>query len=416
MMARMLPRTSIPISNKEIAATIEGLLQGENGNRAEVAKFENELATYLGVPKVLALNSGRTALYTALESLGMKSGDEVIVPAYTCAIVFEVILRLGLKPVLVDVDPKTYNIDSRLISEAITSKTKAIVPIHLFGRPCEMTELIDIAEKNNLYLIEDAAQALGAEYKGTKVGTLSDLAIFSFGPGKSMTTGEGGAIAVKNEELIEKVTATHTKLVNPSIGWVFHLVRNVVAMRIFSNPHLYGLARGYLEKELDETDSQIVENCLNLTNQRDKVNLHRTVTLTKMPSFSAKIGRIQLKKLDEFNKKRIANAMTLTSRLKDFDSFIQLPEINKDVKNTFTRYPIRVLNGSRDNLLKRLKEWGIDGEKPYHYLTSLFETWAVNAPNAYNVATSIFTIPNHPLLKESDVLRIANTLSDMLSK
>jgi perosamine synthetase len=185
----MIPRTAIPIGNEELFSILFPVMR--NGNE-EIADFEMDLASYLGALKVFAVNSGRTALFSALQALGLKKGENVIVPAYTCAIVFEVILRLGLKPNFVDVDPETYNFDPELIPKAITSGTRAIIPVHLFGAPCEMDQIMEIASKYGLFVVEDVAQALGAEYKGRKLGTFGDLAMFSFGPGKSVMSGEGG--------------------------------------------------------------------------------------------------------------------------------------------------------------------------------------------------------------------------------
>ena len=411
----MIPRTAIPIGNEEIAVVLHRFLLGEDIYREDVARFENELATYLGIKRTFSFNSGRTALYVALETLDLKPGEEVIVPAYTCAIVFEVILRLGLKPILVDVNPKTYNIDHRLISEALSSKTRVIIPIHLFGRPCEMDQILEIAEKHNLYTIEDAAQALGAEYKKTKVGTFGDLAFFSFGPGKSITSGEGGAVAVNNEELEEKVMNFQAKLADPDFHWVLHVLRNVIAMKFFSTPRLYVLIRDRIEEETNKTDEEILENCINLMQQRDPNYLHPTIKLAKMPLGSAKMARLQLKKLDNLNQKRIENAVILTKSLCEINDRAQLPKINGDIKNTFTRYPIQILEGSRDGVMKGLIERGVDAEKPYHYLIDVFESFRVEAPNALTLAKSILTIPNHPLLKASDVLKIVNTLSDQLN-
>jgi len=410
----MIPRTAIPVGNEEIAVVLHRFLLGEEIYREDVARFENELATYLGTRRIFSFNSGRTALYITLETLDLKPGEEVIVPAYTCAIVFEVILRLGLKPILVDVNPKTYNIDPHLISKALSSKTRVIIPIHLFGRPCEMDQILEIAEKHNLYTIEDAAQALGAEYEKSKVGTFGDLAIFSFGPGKSITTGEGGAIAVNNEELMEKVATTHAKLNDASPRWVLHLLKNVVSMKVFSNPCLYTLARESLEKNLNKTDQKIFENCVNLTCHGGVRNLHSTITLAKMPSFCAKMARLQLEKLDCFNEKRVINAIAFTKLLDTINDSLQLPKMSNDVKNTFTRYPIKLVKVSRDKIMKKLLKRGIDTEKPYHYLVDLFKPLEAKAPNAYTIAASLLTIPNHPLLEWSDVLRIATTLSNQM--
>lgn len=412
---KMIPRTAIPIGNEEIAVVLSRFLAGEHLVGEQVETFENYLTAYLRVRRTFAFNFGRTALYAAIQALDLKPGEEVVVPAYTCAIVFEVILRLGLKPVLVDVNPQTYNIDPELISKVVTSKTRAVVPVHLFGRPCEMDQIMEIAEKKGLYIVEDAAQALGAEYKKVKVGTFGDLAIFSFGPGKSMTSGEGGAIVANNEDLIENIMDVQAKLTDSNLKWSFHLLKNVIGMRVFSNPYLYALVRGYLEEDLNKTDKKILENCVSLMYQKHNANLYPTIKLAKMPLFSARIARIQLKKLDELNRKRIMNAMALTKLLAGINDHVQLPKIDENVKNTFTRYAIKLLKGSRDDVIRGLMKRGVDTEKPYDYLIDLFKSFRVKAPNATAITESTLTIPNHPLLKASDVPRIANALWSQLN-
>jgi len=414
-MGRIIPGAALPISDEELATVTEKLLAGEDVAEKEVVKFENDLAAYLGVKKAFASNSGRTALYMALQALNLEPGEEVIVPAYTCAIVFEVVFRLGLKPVLVDVDPCTYNIDPDLVLKAVASDTKAIIPVHLFGRPCEMDHIMEIAEKHHLYVIENVAQALGAEYKKFKVGTFGDLAIFSFGPGKSMTSGEGGAMVVNNEEIIENIIDIQAKLGNPNFKGSVHVLRNIIGMRVFSNPYLYPLIRNYVKEDVSKTDAKIFENCGNLACRKDNTNLHHTVRLEKMPAFCAKIARIQLRKLDKINQKRIINATTLTKLLSRIGGSIGLPEMRKDVKNTFTRYPVKLVKGSREKVVNGLIERGIEAAKPYDYLTGLFKLFNVNTFHSATISKSIFTIPNHPLLKSSDVLRIVSALRELLS-
>jgi len=392
-----------------------GLLPDGNDKRENVARFENDLATCLGVKKILTCDSGRTALYTAFQALNLKPEDEVIVPAYVCAIVFEVIMRLGLKPVLVDVNLETFNINSELIPKALTARTRAIVPVHLFGRPSEMDKIVEIAEEHGLYLIEDCAQALGAEYRGASVGTFGNLAIFSFGPGKSMTSGEGGAIAVNDNELAEKVKNNHDELASPSFGWIVHLIRNIIGMKIFANSRMYAFIRGRLEKEYEEKEAAAIENCKTLAQKKDEFCFHSTIGLAKMPPFSARIARTQLQKIDEFNDKRIANARILTELLSETSDFIQHPRTEECNKNTFTRYPIRVLKGSRDAIWRRMIEQDVDSERPYHYLADYLMSNRTNTPNAVTIAMSTILIPNHPLLKEKDIVKTANALKTALT-
>lgn len=412
-MKRVIPRTAIPISRNEVVTALEGLLSHSTGQDTE--KFENELATYLGAKKAFACNTGRTALHTALRVLNLNRGDEIIVPAYVCAIVFEVVLRLGLKPVLVDVDVATYNIDHELIEKALTAKTRAIIPVHLFGRPANMDEISEIARNHDLYLIEDAAQALGAECRKAKVGTLGDMAIFSFGPGKSITSGEGGAITVNNDELLERVRNARDKLSPPNLGWATHLVRNILAMKTFASPRLYGFIRSRLEGEIDNRETKTLSNCRSLALNKNATSLNPTVRLAKMPAFSARIARSQLQKIDQFNAKRIANAETLEAQLLETSNFAQCPRTGGLTKNTFTRYPIRILKGSRDLVGEKMLQRGVDSERPYNYLAGFLKTSNVRAPNATLIATTILTVPNNPLLENREIIETADALKAALT-
>lgn len=168
-----------------------------------VSKFEEMVGEYIGSPYTLAVSNGTVAIHLALVSLGIGIGDEVIVPDMTFAASINAILHAGATPVLVDVDKNTFNISTSEIEKAITKKTKAIMPVHLYGNSCDMDKIKKIASLNNLLVIEDAAEAFGSEYKGKKVGALSDASTFSFYGNKTITTGEGGIIVFKNKNVFE---------------------------------------------------------------------------------------------------------------------------------------------------------------------------------------------------------------------
>ncbi len=170
-----------------------------------VEQFEGMVADYLGVKHAVAVSSGTAALHLAALSIGISPEDEVIVPAYTFPATANVIELIGAKAVLVDVDADTYNICPKKIEEKITEKTKAIMPVHLFGNPVDMDEIMGIANKYGLKVIEDSAGAFGTEYKGRKCGAIGDVGCFSFHPRKLITTGEGGMVVTNNDEIAEKV-------------------------------------------------------------------------------------------------------------------------------------------------------------------------------------------------------------------
>ena len=191
-------------------------------------QFEKNFAEYIGTKYAVAVNSGTAALHLSLEVLGIRDGDEVITTPFTFAATSNVIIMQNAKPIFVDIEPETFNLDPLKIESAISSKTKAIMPIHYAGQPCEMDAINEIAKKHNLYVIEDAAPAVGSTYKGKKAGTLSDIAGFSFFPDKNITTGEGGMIVTNNSEFAQKCqilkkNGASKRYYNTSIGWNFKM-------------------------------------------------------------------------------------------------------------------------------------------------------------------------------------------------
>ena len=370
----------------------------------DVEGFGNDLAIYLGVNQIRSFNEGRTALHVALQALDLNQGDEILVPAYTCPIVFEVILRLGLKPIFVDVNLETCNMDSELIQEAITTKTKAIIPVHLFGRPCDMNQISEICEKTNLRLIEDAAQALGATVGDRKVGTMGDLAVFSFGPGKSITGGAGGALAVNDPELSKPVNRIHAQLPDPSRKEVIHAARNVLSMKVFSD-RLYPLVKERVEQSIEEDDRMVVDNCIAL--QKEGKAPNSTIQLAKMPNLSAAVVREQLPKTQQFNERRIANARMLTKLLVEAGEKVK-PSMNNEPGNTYSRYVVRVDKTDRDRIVSKMQKHKVDAIRPYYYIGDLLETLSSKkCPNAQELSDSLIALPNHPLLTESDIQRIS---------
>ncbi|WP_298533335.1 DegT/DnrJ/EryC1/StrS aminotransferase family protein [uncultured Treponema sp.] len=169
-----------------------------------VNKFEEAFASYCGVKYGVAVCNGTVAIHLALAALGIGKGDEVIIPSFTMIATAFAVCYTGAVPVFVDADKETFNIDVTKIEEKITNRTKAIIPVHIFGNPCNMGKICEIAEKHNLYIIEDAAEAHGAEFDGKKTGSFSDIASFSFFANKNLTTGEGGMVVTDNEEYYKK--------------------------------------------------------------------------------------------------------------------------------------------------------------------------------------------------------------------
>jgi len=216
------------ITEDDIAAVVNALREGRLSSGKIVEGFERNFASYVNVKEAIAVNSGTAALHLALESLGIKNGSEVITTSFTFAATSNVIVLQNCKPIFTDIDPNTYNLDPSKIEKSITSKTKAIMPIHYAGQCSDMDEIKEIAEKHDLVIIEDAAPALGGTYKKQKAGSLSEIAGFSFFPDKNITTGEGGMITTNNSKLAEKCrilrkNGATKRYYNEYIGWNFKM-------------------------------------------------------------------------------------------------------------------------------------------------------------------------------------------------
>lgn len=197
----MKVRLSKPyIGKEEIDAIVETLQSGTLSLGPKLEEFEKMFANYIGVKHAIAVNSGTSGLHLIVKSLGIQKGDEVITTPFSFIASANAALFEGAKPVFVDIDITTYNIDPQKIEAAITSKTKAILPVHVFGQTCDMDPIIAIAKKYNLKIIEDSCEAIGAKYKGKKAGTFGDASVFAFYPNKQMTTGEGGMIVTNSDE------------------------------------------------------------------------------------------------------------------------------------------------------------------------------------------------------------------------
>ena len=205
-MKYQIPVAEPLIGDEELRLVTDCIKSGWISSKGEyIGKFEEEFARYCGCKYGVAVHNGTVALHLALCALGVGKGDEVLVPDLTFVATVNAVIYTGAKPIYVDVHPRYWCIDPEKIEERITRRTKAIIPVHLYGHPCDMDAIRDIAEDHDLYVIEDAAEAHGAEYKGQKAGSLGDIACFSFYGNKIITTGEGGMCVTNNEELAEKM-------------------------------------------------------------------------------------------------------------------------------------------------------------------------------------------------------------------
>ncbi len=205
MIKQFLPYYQPLIEEDEINEVVDTLESGWLTMGPKTIEFEKLIARYIGVKHAIAVNSCTAALHLSLIVLGIGKGDEVITTPYTFASTGNVIIHTGAKPVFVDIKRDTYNIDTEKIKEAITPKTKAIIPVHYAGQPCDMKAIMEIAEDNDLFVIEDAAHAIGTKYENKKIGTFGTTTCFSFYATKNMTTGEGGAITTNDDKQAEKL-------------------------------------------------------------------------------------------------------------------------------------------------------------------------------------------------------------------
>jgi len=354
------------IGEDEKRAVCSVLDSGMIAQGPKVKEFEEFFAKFIGTKYAIATSAGTTALCTALHSLGIKSSDEVITTSFTFIATANSILDCGAKPVFADIDPKTFNIDPAKITQKITSKTKALLIVHLFGQPCDMQPILDICKKHNLKLVEDCCQAHGAEYKGQKVGTFGDCGIFSFYPTKNMTTCEGGIITTNDEKLMEacKLYRDHGSKVKYS---------------------------------------------------------HETIGFNfRMTDVYAAIGLVQLKKLNGFNKKRIENAAKMTNNLKNIKGIVT-PHVAQDVLHVFNQYTLKIkpeLGIARNAVMEKLKLAGI-GSSIYYpipiHKQPLYQKlgYADVLPETEKVAQEVLSVPIHPSLSEQDIDAIASALANL---
>lgn len=328
--------------------------------------LEKELADFLGVNYTVGLNSGTDALHLALRALDIGAGDEVITTAFTFVATTEAIGIVGAKPVFVDINPDTFNIDPDKIEAAITPKTKAIIPVHLYGQPCEMDKIMDIAKRHNLRVIEDCCQAIGATYKGQMVGSFGDFGCLSFYPTKNLGgMGDGGLIMTNSEELKNRVVA----------------LRN------------HGGAVRYYHDEIG-------------------VN-------SRLDEVQAAILRVKLPHIKEWNEKRRAHAAyynKLFANCKD----VATPTEADNTYCVYHQYTVKVPN--RDEVHKMLQERGIGAMLYYPVPLHLQKVHAYlgvgkgSLPYTEKDTELVMSLPMFPELTEEEQKTVASTLIDCIEK
>jgi dTDP-4-amino-4,6-dideoxygalactose transaminase len=378
-----LPFHKPDIGDAEIRAVVETLHSGWLTTGRKVKTFEDDFASYVGAKHAVAVNSGTAALHLALDAVGIKQGDEVIVPTMTFAATAEVVLYFKAKPVLVDCQPDTLNLDSSRLEAAISSKTKAIIPVHIAGRPCEMDEILRIAKKHNLKVIEDAAHALPASYHGRTIGTIGDITCFSFYATKTITTGEGGMATTDNPEWAER-------------------------MRMMS---LHGISQDAWKRYTKE-GSWYYE----VISPGFKYNL---------TDIAAALGIEQLKKCNEFWEARQRIAMIYEEAFAELEA-IRLPTCAKDVQHAWHLFIIQLnlerLRMGRNEFIEGLREREVGTSVhfiPLHlhpYYRDAFGYRPADFPIASAVFERIVSLPIYPKMTEADVEKVIGAVRELASE
>ena len=341
----------------------------------EIYQFEKLLANYVGCKFCISFNSGTSALHAALIAVGIRPNDTIIVPSFTFISTANSALMVNAKPKFVDIEEETYGLDPLKVEAAITKNTRAIIPVHYAGLPCKILDIVDIAKRKKQFLIEDAAEALGAYIKNRMVGTFGDLSILSFAGNKVLTTGEGGAIVTNSKLICEKLK----------------LIRS----------------HGRLEKQ----------NYFSSNKQADYVEMGYN---WRMSSMTAALGISQLQKLDKMIDLRRKNAKYISSRLTKFKQ-ITVPHEPDGFKHAYQLYSIRLSKSKlRDKLMEFLTRKGIMSKVyfyPIHktpFYKKLGYSKLKNLKKTESVASQILSLPMYPGLKKEELNYIVNSISEFM--
>lgn len=346
-------------------------------------EFEEQFAKYTGAKYAVGLSSCTAALHLALIAAGVGKGDEVITTIFTFAASINPVLILGAKPVLVDIDEKTMNIDENLIEAKITKKTKVIMPMHYGGYPCNMDAIRKIAKKHKLIIVEDAATAIGTSFKSKKVGNIGDMTCFSFHPIKNMSTGDGGMVTTNNKAFADRIMLLRLHGMSKE-AWKRHT------------------AAGSWKYDIVEPGFKY-----------------------NMTDIQAALGRVQLKRLDGFIKVRKQYAKIFDRELSKIPE-ITVPIHSESSGTAYNLYTIRIdtshLSVTRDEIVELLKQEQI-GVSVYYiplyefsYFQKHLKLKSSDYPHASAVYQTMMSLPLYPKMTIKDVDRVIHTLSDIIKK
>ncbi len=361
------------IGKEEIDAATEvlksGILTEKSGMGPRVLEFEKDFAKYVGAKHAVAVNSGTAALHCALLVAGVKAGDEVIIPSFTFHATAEVVLMAGGEPVFADIDPDTYTVTTETVEAAMTRNTKAIMPVHLYGLPADLDPLKKLARDRNVALIEDAAQAHGAEYKGSKIGSVGDMTCFSFYAGKNMTTGEGGMVTTNDDDYSER-------------------------LRMFRS---HGEQRPYWPVAVGNN--------------------------YRMTEILASVGLAQLRKLPSFLERRRKNADYLGEKVGMLGKVVP-PKEPEGRRHAWYLYTLRLHGanaGKRNKVIEKMRAKNIEAavyyESPLHLLPLYRERSSSrrSLPETEKACRQVYSIPVHPKLSDAELDYIFDTMKRVLA-
>ncbi|UCE96726.1 MAG: DegT/DnrJ/EryC1/StrS family aminotransferase [Candidatus Bathyarchaeota archaeon] len=358
------------LDEREVEAVARVLRSGRLTSRTEsgsmVAQFETAFAEFVRTKHAFAVNNGTAALYLSLLASKVGPGSEVVLPSFTFVSTAEAVVLADATPVFVDIDPETYNTDPEEVEKAVTGKTRAIIPVDLYGLPVEMKTFNEVAEKHGLIIIEDAAQAHGAQYAGKPAGSFADLACWSFYASKNLTTGEGGMITTNSDEFAEKL---------PSM-------------------------RSHGENE-EYISSMVGGNF-------------------RMPEMEAAIGSVQLQKLPAFLERRQRNAERLAAKLQKVKD-LKLPIVPEGYIHSWYLFTVRLKDSTekkRDEIVEELRKLGIGAtvyyRVPIHMMPFYRKYCITHLPNTEKAATQVFSLPIHPAVTAKQIDFIADSLQNLL--
>jgi len=377
-----LPFSLPEIGEAEIDEVVDTLRSGWLTNGPKVRAFEASFREATASSHAVALSSCTAGLHLALLALGVGPGDEVITTPLTFAATVSMIIHAGATPVLADISPDDYNIDPKEIERCITPRTKAIIPVHYGGQPCRMDEILSLAKSHDLRVIEDAAHALGASYRGQPIGAIGDCAIFSFYPIKPITTGQGGMLTTDNEELADRV-------------------------RLLS---LHGLSKDAWDRYSDKGSAfyQVLAPGFNYV----------------MTDIQGALGIHQMRRLPGFQSRRVEIVRQYNDRLSDLPEIVR-PATRGEVEHCWHLYAIRVdaqqLNIGRDKFVEELRARGIGTSVhfiPIHYHPYFRDKLGLREgdyPVAERVFEGLISLPLYPRMTDADVARVSNAIHEIVA-